>query len=128
MTLATDRLEDVALTRAALATPFSQTQPLVVRGPFRRAAVGVGDLLGAVAIVLCIPLVILAIGTPIAPACDCRYGSEGCSDTSARSQVRERRVALFVLFGKYGSREIKLHGDEYLIMREDEVLAVVETG
>jgi hypothetical protein len=66
VTLATRRLEDVALTRAALATTFSQAQPLVVRGPFRRAAVVVGDLLGAVAIVLCIPLVILAIGTPIA--------------------------------------------------------------
>ena len=66
MTLATGRLEDVALTRAALATTFNQAQPLVVRGSLRRAAVVVGDLLGAVAIVLCIPLVILAIGIPIA--------------------------------------------------------------
>lgn len=66
MTLATGRLEDVALTRAAFATTFNQAQPPVVRGPFRRAAVVVGDLLGAVAIALCIPLVILAIGTPIA--------------------------------------------------------------
>jgi chaperonin GroES len=32
-----------------------------------------------------------------------------------------------VLFGKYTSQEIKLDGQEYLIMREDEVLAVVET-
>jgi hypothetical protein len=66
VTLATGHLEDVALTRAASATTFGQAQPLVVRGPFRRAAVVVGDLLGAVAIVLCIPLAILAIGTPIA--------------------------------------------------------------
>ena len=33
-----------------------------------------------------------------------------------------------ILFGKYASQEIKLDGEEYLIMREDEVLAVIETG
>jgi co-chaperonin GroES (HSP10) len=32
-----------------------------------------------------------------------------------------------ILFGKYTSQEIKLDGEEFLIMREDEVLAVVET-
>jgi chaperonin GroES len=31
-----------------------------------------------------------------------------------------------VLFGKYTSQDVKLDGEEYLIMREDEVLAVVE--
>jgi chaperonin GroES len=33
-----------------------------------------------------------------------------------------------ILFGKYSGQEIKLEGEEYLIMREDEVLAVVEDG
>src|SRR5437867_860504 len=33
-----------------------------------------------------------------------------------------------ILFGKYSGQEIKLDGDEFLIMREDEVLAVVENG
>ncbi|HEV3141071.1 MAG TPA: co-chaperone GroES [Vicinamibacterales bacterium] len=33
-----------------------------------------------------------------------------------------------ILFGKYTSQEVKLDGEEYLIMREDEVLAVVEGG
>jgi len=33
-----------------------------------------------------------------------------------------------ILFGKYTNQEIKLDGEEYLIMREDEVLAVIETG
>jgi chaperonin GroES len=32
-----------------------------------------------------------------------------------------------ILFGKYTSHEVKLDGEEYLILREDEVLAVVET-
>ena len=31
-----------------------------------------------------------------------------------------------ILFGKYSGQEIKLDGTEYLIMREDEVLAVLE--
>jgi chaperonin GroES len=33
-----------------------------------------------------------------------------------------------VLFGKYAGTEIKLDGDEYLILREDDVLGVVETA
>jgi chaperonin GroES len=33
-----------------------------------------------------------------------------------------------ILFGKYSGQEIKIDGNEYLIMREDEVLAVIEGG
>jgi chaperonin GroES len=33
-----------------------------------------------------------------------------------------------ILFGKYTSPEVKLDGEEYLIMREDEVLAVIDAG
>ncbi len=33
-----------------------------------------------------------------------------------------------ILFGKFSGREIKLDEDEYLSMREDDVLAVVEEG
>ena len=45
-----------------------------------------------------------------------------------------KRVALdvkagdLILFGKYSGQEIKLDGEEFLIMREDEVLAVIENG
>ena len=31
-----------------------------------------------------------------------------------------------VLFGKYAGTEVKIDGDEYLIMREDDILGVVE--
>jgi chaperonin GroES len=31
-----------------------------------------------------------------------------------------------ILFGKYSGQEIKLDGEEYLIMREEEVLGVLE--
>ena len=43
-----------------------------------------------------------------------------------------KRVALDVkagdtiLFGKYSGQEIKLDGEDYLIMREDEILGVIE--
>ena len=33
-----------------------------------------------------------------------------------------------VLFGKYSGQEIKLDGIEYLIMREDDVLGVIDEG
>ena len=33
-----------------------------------------------------------------------------------------------ILFGKYTSQEIKLDGEDVLIMREDEVLAVIDGG
>jgi len=32
-----------------------------------------------------------------------------------------------ILFGKYSGQEIKINGEEHLIMREDEILAVLET-
>jgi len=43
-----------------------------------------------------------------------------------------KRVALEIkkgdkiLFGKYSGTEVKIEGDEYLIMREDDVLGVIE--
>jgi chaperonin GroES len=32
-----------------------------------------------------------------------------------------------ILFGKYSGSEIKIDGDEYLIMREDEVLGILDS-
>lgn len=37
----------------------------------------------------------------------------------------ELEVGNKILFGKYSGSDIKVDGDEYLIMREDEVLAVI---
>jgi len=31
-----------------------------------------------------------------------------------------------ILFGKYAGSEVKIEGQEYLILREDEILAVIE--
>ena len=37
------------------------------------------------------------------------------------------KVGDTVLFGKYAGNEIKLAGEEFLIMREEDVLGVIET-
>lgn len=66
MTFATGGLERSALTSAGLATTFNPARPLVVPGRLWRAAVVIGDLFAAIGVVLCVPLVILAVGIPIA--------------------------------------------------------------
>ena len=51
---------------------------------------------------------------------------------SGKLQKDGKRIPLdvktgdMILFGKYTSQEVKLDGEEYLIMREDEVLAVID--
>src|SRR5690349_5257845 len=37
-------------------------------------------------------------------------------------------VGARILFGKYSGNEIKLDGTEYIIMREDDVLGVLDAG
>jgi hypothetical protein len=66
MTSATGHLEGAVLPRAALAATWNEAPPLFLARPLRHAAVLAGDLMGAVAVVLCVPFVILAVGTPIA--------------------------------------------------------------
>ena len=38
----------------------------------------------------------------------------------------EVKVGDKVLFGKYSGTEVKIEGNEYLIMREDDILGVIE--
>lgn len=51
---------------------------------------------------------------------------------SGRISAAGKRIPLdvktgdLILFGKYTSQEIKLDGEEYLVLREDEVLAVID--
>lgn len=40
----------------------------------------------------------------------------------------EIKVGDRILFGKYSGNEVKLDGQEYLIIREDEVLGVIEAS
>jgi hypothetical protein len=66
VTFTTNRSLAATLTRPPFATAVAQPRPLIVPGLLWRAALAIGDLLGAVGIVLCIPLVIVVIGIPIA--------------------------------------------------------------
>ncbi|MCX7990571.1 MAG: co-chaperone GroES [Proteobacteria bacterium] len=38
----------------------------------------------------------------------------------------EVKVGDIVIFGKYAGNEIKIDGEEYLIMREDDILGIIE--
>jgi len=43
-------------------------------------------------------------------------------------QLPDVKAGDLILFGKYSGQEIKLDGEDYLIVREDEVLGVIEDG
>jgi len=45
---------------------------------------------------------------------------------SGERQSMSVSVGAKVLYGKYASTEIKYGGEEYLIMREDDILAIIE--
>ncbi len=50
----------------------------------------------------------------------------GKADKDGKRIALDVKAGDTILFGKYSGQEIKLDGEEYLIMREDEVLAVLE--
>src|SRR5213592_2077320 len=54
-------------------------------------------------------------------------GNGKVNDEGARVPL-DVKAGDLILFGKYTSQEVKLDGEEYLIMREDEVLAIVDGG
>jgi chaperonin GroES len=50
----------------------------------------------------------------------------GARDESGKRIQPDVKAGDTILFGKYSGQEIKIEGEEYLIMREDEVLAVID--
>jgi chaperonin GroES len=53
---------------------------------------------------------------------------KGKRDESGKVNPLDVQVGDRILFGKYSGSDIKLNGDEYLIMREDEILGVLTNG
>jgi chaperonin GroES len=51
---------------------------------------------------------------------------KGKRDEKGTLQSLDVKVGDHILFGKYSGNDIKIDGNEYLIMREDEVLGVFE--
>jgi chaperonin GroES len=54
-------------------------------------------------------------------------GTGKVKDDGTRQQP-DVKAGDLILFGKYSGQEIKLDGEEYIIMREDEILGVIEGG
>ena len=52
----------------------------------------------------------------------------GARDDSGKVQPLDVKAGDRILFGKYSGNDIKIDGNEYLIMREDEVLGVLANG
>ena len=52
-------------------------------------------------------------------------GTGKIKDDGTRQQP-DVKAGDLILFGKYSGQEIKIDGEDYLIMKEDEVLGVVE--
>ncbi len=50
----------------------------------------------------------------------------GRLDENGKRVPMEVKVGDKVLFAKYAGSEVKINGEEYLIMREDDILAVIE--
>lgn len=50
----------------------------------------------------------------------------GKLDDSGKHVALEVKAKDVVLYGKYSGTEIKVDGDDYLIMRESDILAIVE--
>src|SRR5205823_2838251 len=52
----------------------------------------------------------------------------GKSNEDGKRFPLDLKAGNLILFGKYSGQEIKLDGEEYLIMKEDDVLAVIESS
>ena len=52
-------------------------------------------------------------------------GTGKVKDDGTRQQP-DVKAGDLILFGKYSGQEIKLDGEEYIIMRDDEILGVIE--
>jgi len=52
----------------------------------------------------------------------------GKRDDSGKVNALDVQVGDRILFGKYSGSDIKLNGNEFLIMREDEILGVLSNG
>src|SRR5215212_5333525 len=52
----------------------------------------------------------------------------GKSNDDGKRMPLDVKAGDLILFGKYSGQDIKLDGQEFLIMKEDEVLAVIDDG
>jgi chaperonin GroES len=51
---------------------------------------------------------------------------KGKLDDAGKRVAMEVKIGDSVLFSKYGGTDVKLDGEDYLIMREDDILGIIE--
>jgi len=70
----------------------------------------------------------LAVSGMMIPPAECEVIAVGPGKTLESGEVRKAAVAggNRVLIGKYSGSEIKIDGEEHIIVREDEILAVID--
>ena len=51
---------------------------------------------------------------------------EGKALDNGQKQAMNVKVGDKILFGKYSGSEVKVDGEDYIIMREDEIFAIIE--
>src|SRR3954447_19727341 len=52
----------------------------------------------------------------------------GARDESGKLQALDVKVGDRILFGKWSGTEVKLDGEELLIMKESDIMGVIDTG
>ena len=52
---------------------------------------------------------------------------KGKRSESGEIQAMDLKTGDLILFSKYGGTDVKIDGEDYLIMREDDVLGVIES-
>ena len=50
----------------------------------------------------------------------------GKRDDNGKQRAPDVKKGDVILFGKYSGTEVKIDGDEYLVMREDDIMGVIE--
>ncbi len=50
----------------------------------------------------------------------------GKRDDDGKRRAPDVKKGDIILFGKYSGTEVKIDGDEYLVMREDDIMGVIE--
>ena len=55
------------------------------------------------------------------------YAGPGKTDDAGKLQPMGVKVGDKVLFGKYGGTEVKVDGEDLLVMREEDIMAVIES-
>jgi chaperonin GroES len=65
-----------------------------------------------------------AVVTAVGPG---KYITNGNGGDGGKRQPLDVKAGDRILIGKYSGSEIKIDGDDYMILREDDVLAVLES-